>query len=366
MKLNSKQQKLIIIFYDLDLGGIQKKIIDLVNYLNQKYPQIQVTLLLQHKRGIFLNQVPKNISIITPLFHHKPDFIFFTLWLIKQFFKLNPNTLLTFMDNSANASIIASKLIFWHHPKIIIGEDILTSKQISKESYSKIRFKLIKKLYPKADKILVQTLIQKKDLSKVIGNQFSSKIEVSPNWLPLEYSIQKPKKQKNIDILFVGRFDSQKNLPEFLKIITMIYKNQRKINVYMIGNGPEIKKIKKESKTLKLPIRFIKSTPNVKQFYNRTKIFLLTSNYEGFPLTILEALSCECFPVIKNIKETSLFFDKYSSNIIYKNPTQAVKLINNYLKSPLSFSKIITYYQNKVTFQQKQNFIKYINFILKV
>lgn len=361
-----KTQKLVIVFYDLNLGGIQKKIIDIVNYLNQKQPQIQVTLILQHKYGIFLSQIPKNISICTPKFHHKPDFIFFTLWLIKQFSKLKPDTILTFMDNSANASIIASKLIFWQHPKIIIGEDILTSKQIPKESYPNIRLKLTKKLYPKADKILVQTPIQKKDLSNIIGQQFTPKIKINPNWLPLDYATQKPKKNKNIDILFIGRFDPQKNLSEFLQIIADLQQKHANLNICMVGDGPDLKKIKKEAKQLNLNIHFIKKTPKVKQFYRQTKIFLLTSNYEGFPLTVLEAISCGCFPIIKNIPETTLFFDKYPSNIIYNKPTQAVNLINTYLKSPLKSSKIINYYQQKVFLQQQQNFIKYTNSILKV
>lgn len=366
MKAIYKPQKLTIVFYDLNLGGIQKKIIDIVNYLNQNYPQIKINLILQHKQGIFINQIPKNIPIYTPKIHHKPDFIFFTIWLTRQFSKLKSNTILTFMDNSANASIIASKLIFWQHPKIIIGEDIFTSKQISKESYPNIRLKLIKKFYPKANKILVQTPVQKKDLSEIIGKQFSSKIKVNPNWLPLEYSTKKPKRLKKIDILFVGRFDPQKNLFEFLQIITTIHTQNPKLNVCMVGNGPDLKIIKKEAKKLKLPINFIKSTPLVKNFYNQSKIFLLTSNYEGFPLTLLEAISCDCFPIVKNIREVSLFFNKYHSDIVYNHPNQATNLINIYLKSPSKVSKIVAYYQNKIFLQQQQNLTKYINSILKV
>ena len=350
----AKKNKFMIIFNDMDLGGIQRKIIDIISYTQNNYPNTSIILCLQRRKGIFLQQVPNNVTIINPPFETaRLNNLWFILWLVFVFHKYHPTHILSFMDLSSITTMIA--LIFLHKqkPHLTIGEDILTSKHVYTESFPKLRLKLIKKFYPQADSILVQTPVQKNDLHQITSN--SSNIVVSPNWLPLAFPPKNiDKSKRDIDILFIGRIEAQKNLQKFTQIVKNISLNFPKIKAVIVGQGSESKTIKSLIKKLNLQknIKIYPTTNNPQKFYLRSKIFLLTSNYEGFPLTLLEAISCGCYPIINNIPEIRKFFDRQPDKFIFNNTLQAVKKITTQIPNPNY--KRLKYYQDKtIKFQNK-------------
>ena len=55
-------KKILITAYNLDIGGIETALINLLKKLDlNKY---QITLVLEKKEGIFVNQVPSGIEVI--------------------------------------------------------------------------------------------------------------------------------------------------------------------------------------------------------------------------------------------------------------------------------------------------------------
>ena len=55
-------KKLLFAAYSLDVGGIEKALVNLVNVLqNRGY---DITVVLEKKQGIFLNELNKNIKIV--------------------------------------------------------------------------------------------------------------------------------------------------------------------------------------------------------------------------------------------------------------------------------------------------------------
>jgi glycosyltransferase involved in cell wall biosynthesis len=99
-------------------------------------------------------------------------------------------------------------------------------------------------------------------------------------------------------------------------------------------------------------------------FYQNSKVFLITSDYEGFPLTLMEAISSGCFPVCRDLPEIKLFFDKYQNNIIFSSAAQASKLINNGLKDSPQNLRIKNYYKNKLQHLQQKNINRYVGYCL--
>ncbi len=55
-------KKLLFSAYSLDIGGIEKALITLVNKLQEK--GYEITIVLEKKQGIFLKELNKNIKII--------------------------------------------------------------------------------------------------------------------------------------------------------------------------------------------------------------------------------------------------------------------------------------------------------------
>lgn len=364
---NKYPKRLLIAFHDLGLGGIQKKVVDICWYLYQHHPQFKVRIALRRRLGIFLSELPPNVVISAP---HRPLYRLgtprFLLWMVKEIIFFRPTHILTFMDFSAIPTLAALNFLFWKKIPVTIGEDILTSKYLTDlygPSQAPIRQKLIEKYYPQARRILVQTPVQKKDLQKILKLINSSRIISTPNWLSLNYPPSPAKALapagRDIDILYVGRIAAQKNLTRFIQIIKLIKKQHPAIKSVIVGDGEEFNKIKQLIVKYKLTqnITLVGSTTNPQSFYLRAKNFLLTSDYEGFPLTLMEAISCGCRPVSTELPEIRQFFDRQPEKYLYSDINTAVQLL---LSTPHS----LPYYRRKLIKLQIKNIQKYINFCL--
>ena len=59
-------KKILFSAYSMDVGGIETALITLLKSIKDKY---DITLVLEKKEGIFLNEIPTNIKVIT----YKPN-----------------------------------------------------------------------------------------------------------------------------------------------------------------------------------------------------------------------------------------------------------------------------------------------------
>lgn len=157
---------------------------------------------------------------------------------------------------------------------------------------SKIAAVLVRLLYSKCDYFIAQCCKMKEDMVKnfqidnekvkVIYNPVSEKIILACN------KIKKSNKlfPKDIDFLFVGRLEQQKGIDNLVKIVNEIQKRQGNVNITIIGDGTQYNKLDN------LKINHVISTDTIVEYYQRTKVLILTSNYEGFPNVLVEGLYC--------------------------------------------------------------------------
>lgn len=205
----------------------------------------------------------------------------------------------------------------------------------------------------KAKKIITVSNHSKKDIIKYLQIP-EEKIEVI--YLGFDHQIFKPSLQKNIFnfpyLLFVGSEQPRKNFPLLLKAFKKIreegeFKNLKLIKVSKAGG----KEVDFRGETLKLirelnlnqEVIFTEFVPieDLVIYYSNAQCFILPSFYEGFGLTVLEAMACGCPVIISDL--TSL--PEIAGNATLKiNPfsledlTNAIKLVltDEKLKEELS------------------------------
>ncbi|MCD6270320.1 glycosyltransferase family 4 protein, partial [bacterium] len=105
-----------------------------------------------------------------------------------------------------------------------------------------------------------------------------------------------------IKIVFVGRLAQQKDPLLLLRAFNDLSSELKdKAQIFIIGEGPKRKELEKFIKENKLDkkIKLLGGASREKVFeiLKESDIFVLTSNWEGFPRSILEAMSCG-LPVI--------------------------------------------------------------------
>ncbi len=101
----------------------------------------------------------------------------------------------------------------------------------------------------------------------------------------------------------VARFRPQKRVDRWVEVAAEIHKKNPGIKFIMVGDGPSDELLRQKIAeynlvdTIKLPGK-LNDTLAV---YKQIDIFLLTSDFEGLPLALLEAMSCGCIPVVSNV-----------------------------------------------------------------
>lgn len=108
-----------------------------------------------------------------------------------------------------------------------------------------------------------------------------------------KFSSISPKSKTSNNILFIGRLEKQKNPILALKTFHQIYKQDKTFRFTMIGAGRLQNKIMQTAMNLELKKNFRLITDKVRpeKYYRNHNFLLVTSNWEGMPLTIIEAMA---------------------------------------------------------------------------
>jgi glycosyltransferase involved in cell wall biosynthesis len=93
-----------------------------------------------------------------------------------------------------------------------------------------------------------------------------------------------------------SRLTAEKNIPFALEVFKIISRMYSHIGLVIVGEGPEKEKLESMVKKLHLHnnVYFEPWSANLPEFYKTANMFLLTSNYEGYGLTLVEAIASGC------------------------------------------------------------------------
>lgn len=173
------------------------------------------------------------------------------------------------------------------------------------------------------------------------------KIHTIYNGLQAFPTIPKPSKVQpgNIEIISIGRLSDDKDYQTTFKALALLKEDGIKIKLKIIGDGPNLELLRNEAKTLKLldNISFLGFKKNIFKHLVDADLLVHSSNFEGFSMAILEAISCG-----KNVVSTDtphgpseiLDNGKFGSLVEVGNYEAMAKAIKFRIKNPIS-SKVL-------------------------
>ena len=124
------------------------------------------------------------------------------------------------------------------------------------------------------------------------------RISVIPNHLSRQYSeLPEPdfNRKENI-LLYVGRMSREKNVGLVLDVWKRLQKRLPDWRLVIVGNGPLRRQLEKRAAGLSR-VEFTGSVSNPIDYYVKSRIMLLTSKFEGFPMVLIEAQRTGTVPV---------------------------------------------------------------------
>ncbi|WP_405198353.1 glycosyltransferase [Christiangramia sp. LLG6405-1] len=94
----------------------------------------------------------------------------------------------------------------------------------------------------------------------------------------------------------IAVFRAQKAIPDWLKAFKEINKNHPEVYGLLVGAGPKKKEIKALVKEYKLENNLILPglQTNTLAYFSAIDVFMMSSEFEGLPIALLEAMSMEC------------------------------------------------------------------------
>lgn len=125
----------------------------------------------------------------------------------------------------------------------------------------------------------------------------NSRIEIIPNGVDIEkFTISENKcknNTKDINILYVGRLDTVKNVGESIKSIKYLRNNGYNVSFDIVGEGAQEEKYRGIVKSLELEENVTfhgwVDHSNIHKYYRTADVFVLSSTSEGQPSVLLEA-----------------------------------------------------------------------------
>lgn len=173
----------------------------------------------------------------------------------------------------------------------ILGvRNIYLSEHVSFESFPEWKRRLKAFAYKLAKKVGVLTDVDVKNLK----DKGIDHVKCLPNISPFE-EISYENKMTNYDlrenlVIAIGRMTYQKNFQAMIKIWSKV--NTEGWRLIIIGDGPDRNNLLDMINQLSLRnVEIHPFSPNVKDYYNRARLILMTSRYEGLPMVLIEAQS---------------------------------------------------------------------------
>jgi glycosyltransferase involved in cell wall biosynthesis len=175
--------------------------------------------------------------------------------------------------------------------------------------YGRLNKLFMKALYNKADYVVAVSELIKEDLVRKFRVR-RDKIKVIYNFYDLEKINELASEMiedkyddffKGKVITSMGRLEHQKGQVHLIKAFSKIKQELPGIKLLIIGQGSLEKQLKGLVEFLGIAddVKFIGYTKNPFKYIKRSKLFVLTSLYEGFPNALCEAMACGV-PVISS------------------------------------------------------------------
>ena len=266
-----RKKRLVIFVCSLGKGGAEKVVSSLLFCLRYKF---EVFLALLDNDIVY--PIPEGVKL---------DIIGFSPVAYKKYCKQNKIDISLSLLTKPNFISIASKLL-GNKTKIVVSEHTNTLVW-----YSIIMQKIISVLYKRADKVITVSKKIAYNLDKYL-DVANTKVIYNPS--DINFINQQEVVNDKIDFISVGTLYDVKNHSLLIEAFSEI--ENKDSNLYILGDGPLKKSLNSIIKKYNLDNRVFllgfRDNPN--NYMKKAAIFMLTSNNEGLPNVLVEALATEC------------------------------------------------------------------------
>lgn len=296
------KENLLIGSVHMEIGGIERTLISLLK--NIDYKKYNIDLMLLKPSGEFFDEIPKEVNVITPynskimkkivlsnnfickiMKHLCFNYITGKIFATNKKYKtaISYSGYYSFVDKYIGGSNAVKKIIWVHTDvKYQYDHDLKYQKKFNRVKNKYNKFNLIVGVSEGVQKSFESLMPKYKDKVTYMWNLLSFDDQNKTTNLKLS---------GNYKIIATGRLCIQKRFDKMLKALALVKDD---VMLYIVGDGilkeQLINLAHKEKVDNK--VKFLGSLNNVTSIIKQADLFLSTSDYEGLPTVLMEALLC--------------------------------------------------------------------------
>lgn len=275
-------------------GGAERVMLTLANALAERGHKVD--LVLAKAEGPYLTEVSEKVRLIDL----GASRVLRSLWpLFRYLRRVRPDAMLSALNYANVIAILAWKLA--RVPtRLVVSERSSLAVQ-PKRPVGKLTRRLMRWLYPKADRVICVSKGIETDMRKLIGVPEGKTVTI---YNPVDVETIQEKMTAPLDhpwfaaktapiILAAGRLTEAKDYPTLLQAFARLRKD-RDARLVILGQGEEEARLKALAEDLAITrdVDFVGFQNNPFSWMARCDLFVMSSAWEGFPNVLVQAMAC--------------------------------------------------------------------------
>lgn len=148
------------------------------------------------------------------------------------------------------------------------------------------------------------------------GRNYARQIGYAAQMDTITGSVEIPESERidhvrDIDMIFVGRLTERKRPSRFIEIASAVARRVPHLRAVLVGDGPDHVALAKQVTALGLQdqVRLLGVRGDVTELLCRSKVFVLTSRWEGVSIAMMEAMAAGAVPVANDVGDLTDFLE---------------------------------------------------------
>jgi len=343
---SNKKKDILFVLPSLSGGGAERVTTNIINFIKKN--NFNINILLINNIGPFKDLIfDNNINIINLNKKHARTSYF---KLVKIINTIKPDIVFSTLQH-VNILLLIFKRLYKSKPKLIIREANTPSQFMGNLNLfkKKLFLFLLKTQYKKADLIIAQCDEMRDDIISTyklnnVDNVITIYNPIDVKFIKNKSTDFNPFNHNYVNIVSIGRLTYQKGFDILLKSISIVRELYPNVFLTIVGDGELRNYLIRLSNDLNIQnsVNFVGFQNNPYPYIKYSDLYVLSSRWEGFPNTLLEAITLNKKVVSTNCKSgTFEILNDYENGIIVKtdDPVSLAEGIISSIKKEIKYSE---------------------------
>lgn len=344
-------KKIIFGITSLTLGGAERVLVDLANKMSERF---DITIFMLYSNGELETELNKKIKLKTLYSKKYTELTFLEKILASLKVLINKKKIfkkyvdkeeyiaqISFLEGAITRifsvkSKFKTKKIAWVHNDM--------QKVFGKGIKAKIKKIMDEKAYQKYDDIIFVSKDNEKAFNSFYKKNIKSRKNIIKNYVSSERILnlsvelsenKKIYKEDEINVVQVSRLVEQKAIDRLIKVSAKLIKENSKIHIYVIGDGPLKEKLQKQIIDFNVEEKFtlLGAKKNPYPYIKNADVFGLFSYFEGYGIVIDEAKILRKYVIITDTAAREALKDYKEYSYIVSNDEKGIEEAFRYIEN---------------------------------